>query len=324
MAAQVLAVVNMKGGVGKTATVVTVAETLAARGHGPVLVIDVDTQASASYCLAGDQQLKELITSGKTIDRFLENRLLKHDPVPFEHFIRWQISNTTATRLGQLDVALVPSSTNLRISERDILYRLTQQGLSLTGIEEKLSKTLEIELQRVSQKFKFVIFDCAPGISPFTTAAISLANLVIVPTIPDFLSCLGLDAFLHNVNRDMTHVAGKRLPHVLITRSYARSKQGLMSLWNPVRGRNLRTNHHAESESMIRQLAKDGPTKFKVFKTMLDETPAMPVALSMGMTHQIEKNGKHSLFAPTYDQKYPRALNDTLEQLTKEIQEVLR
>ena len=324
MAAQVLAVVNMKGGVGKTATVVTVAETLAARGLGPILVIDVDTQASASYCLAGDQQLKELITSRTTIDQFLERRLLKQDAVPFDHFVRRQVSNTTATRRGQLDVALVASSTNLRISERDILHRLTQQGASLTGIEEKLSNTLAAELQRVGQEFKFVIFDCAPGISPFTTAAVSLANLVIVPTIPDFLSCLGLDAFLHTVTRDMTHVAGKRPPHVLITRSVARSKQGFMSLWNPVRGRNLRTNHHAESEAMIRLLAKDGPTKFKVFKTMLDETPAIPVALSMGMRHQVIKNGKQTLVAPTYDQKYPRALFDTLEQLTKEIQEALR
>ena len=97
-----------------------------------------------------------------------------------------------------------------------------------------------------------------------------------------------------------------------------------MSLWNPVRGRILRTNHHAESEAMILQLAKDGPTKFKVFKAMLDETPAMPVALSMGMRHQVVKNGKQTLVAPTYDQKYPRALSDALEQLTREIQETLK
>ncbi|MGB8984560.1 MAG: AAA family ATPase [Anaerolineales bacterium] len=324
MVTHVLAVVNMKGGVGKTATVVTLAETLAARGLGPVLVIDVDTQASASYCLAGDQQLKELITSGMTIDQFLERRLLKQDAVPFEHFVRRQVSNTTATGRGQLDIALVASSTNLRISERDILHRLTQHGTSLTGIEEKLSNLLAGELLRLGQEFKYIIFDCAPGISPFTTAAVSLANLVIVPTIPDFLSCLGLDAFLHTVIRDMTHLAGRRPPHVLITRSMARSKQGVMSLWNPVRGRSLRTNHHADSEDMVQQLARDGPTKFKVFKTTLDETPAMPVALSLGMKHQVIKNGKQMLVAPTYDQKYPRALFDKLEQLTKEIQEALR
>jgi chromosome partitioning protein len=324
MAAQVLAVVNMKGGVGKTATVVTLAETLAKQGSGPILVIDVDTQASASYCLAGDQQLKELITSGRTIDQFLEKRLIKQDAVPFEHFVRRQVCNTTAAGGRQLDVALVASSTNLRISERDILHQMTQQGASLTGIEEKLINTLAIELQRLGQEFKYVIFDCAPGISPFTTAAVSLANLVIVPTIPDFLSCLGLDAFLHNVSRDMTHFAGKRPPNVLITRSLSRSGKGKISLWNPLRGRALKMNHHFESEGMIRQLAKDGPSKLRVFKTTIDETPAMPVALSMGMQHQVIVKGKQTLVAPTYDQKYPRALADNLAQLAREIQEVLQ
>jgi len=289
-----------------------------------VLVIDVDTQASASYCLAGDQQLTELIKSGTTIDQFLERRLLKQDAVPFDHFVRRQVSNTTATRRGRMDVALVASSTNLRISERDILHRLTQQGASLTGIEEKLSSTFAAELQRVGQEFKFVIFDCAPGISPFTTAAVSVANLVIVPTIPDFLSCLGLDAFLHNVHRDMTHLAGHRPPHVLISRLIAKSSQRSMTLWNPVRGRDLRTDHQDESVTMIRQLANDGPAKFNVFKTILYETPAMPVALSMGMKHQIVKNGNTTLVAPTYDQKYPRALADTLAHLTKEIKEALQ
>jgi cellulose biosynthesis protein BcsQ len=44
----------MKGGVGKTSTVVSLADQLAASGQGRVLVVDVDTQATASYFLAGD------------------------------------------------------------------------------------------------------------------------------------------------------------------------------------------------------------------------------------------------------------------------------
>lgn len=314
MLAHVLAVTNMKGGVGKSSTVVCLADTLAARGKGPVLVIDVDTQASSSYSLAGDECLTGLIESGLTIDKFLEGSLINGEPRPLSHFVRRHVSNTTMAGKGALDIALIASSTNLRLSERDILHKLTQQNLSLTGIEERLTSTLANELGRLTKEFGYVVFDCAPGISPLTTAAISCANLVIVPTIPDFISVLGLDAFLHNVRRDMTHQSAHRPPQVLITRSQARAKHGWASLWSPSDGRKRKTNTHEEFEERIRALAKTYPEQLGVFKTMLDETPVIPAAMAMGAEHE------HS---PTYQQKYPSPLNKALEKLTLEIEEVL-
>jgi cellulose biosynthesis protein BcsQ len=312
--AQMVAVTNMKGGVGKSSTVICLADTLAAGGKGPILVIDVDTQASSSYCLAGDACLTELIESGKTIDQFIGRRLVHHEPAPLEHFVRRQVSNTTVARKGALDIALIASSTNLRLSERNVLHQLTQQGLSITAIEDRLTEVLGNELAVLGRQFSYIIFDCAPGISPLTTAAISCADLVVVPTIPDFISFLGLDAFLHSVRRDMSYKAAHRPPQVLITRSQARKRGVWTNLWSPASGRRVKTNTHEDFETKIRELARLRPAELGVFRTTLDETQVVPVAMALGASPE---------YSPTYQQKYPRPFNRVLGRLAAEIEEML-
>lgn len=75
---RLIAVANMKGGVGKTTTVVMLAEALAADGAS-VLVVDLDSQASVSLCLAGETVLAEMIARGRTLEAYLALKLLSWD-----------------------------------------------------------------------------------------------------------------------------------------------------------------------------------------------------------------------------------------------------
>ena len=89
MAGKLIAIANMKGGVGKTTTVVSLAEALAADDpSASILVVDLDPQASASVCLAGENLLAEMITDDHTVEAFLEDRLLNHETTKLAPKIR--------------------------------------------------------------------------------------------------------------------------------------------------------------------------------------------------------------------------------------------
>ena len=277
----------MKGGVGKTTTVVSLAETFAAEGRS-VLVIDVDTQANASYCLAGDAILAELIHNDRTIDEFFRKRLVDNLPCPIKPFVRPQVSHVT--HLGrQLNVSLLASSLYLRLTEREIIHTLTSKKYSMSAIEGQAAHVLGPGIKEFRDHYDFIIFDCAPGISAFTTAAILLCDLIMIPTIPDFLSYLGLSAFVENILSDTEKGKRQNNAHVLITRKN-------------------NTNHHKDYHRRIIDLSEEPESKFSVLKTSIPETSNFPQAMQM-------IDNEH----PTYTQKYKQisaVLSDLADEVT--------
>ncbi len=214
---KVIAVANMKGGVGKTATVIGIAEALAASGKS-VLVIDLDAQANASICIAGDAVLSDLMRNHCTIDGFINDFIRKGWSANFDSFIKSDVSNVTH-RHKPLKLSLLASSPALRDLERNLVYALTKKKKTLGDIVEALWDLMQEQFRISKREFDVAIIDCAPGISVLTEVSIRLADLVVIPTIPDFLSTFGLDAFCANMwDRKLagdTALAPRGLPYVL-------------------------------------------------------------------------------------------------------------
>jgi len=194
MAGKLIAIANMKGGVGKTTTVVSLAEALAADDpSASILVVDLDPQASASVCLAGENLLAEMITDDRTVEAFLEDRLLNHETTKLAPKIRNAVGGTTHAG-NQLKISLLPCGPHLRVVEREIIYHLTDQHFNMKAIEGQTWKLFEQEFLPLGKTYDYVIFDCPPGISPLSETAVQASDLIIVPTIPDFVSVFGLKA----------------------------------------------------------------------------------------------------------------------------------
>jgi chromosome partitioning protein len=160
-----IAVLNQKGGVGKTTTVVNTAAALAAMGL-KVVVLDLDPQAHLTIHLGAEP---ETIDSGSykvlTKEGELEEELLLVRP----------------------NLWLLPANINLVGAESELV--------SVVGRETILREAF----QAVGDKFDYCLIDCPPSLGLLTLNALAATEEVLIPLQPHFLALQGFGKLLQTV-----------------------------------------------------------------------------------------------------------------------------
>ncbi|MCG8442076.1 MAG: ParA family protein [Caulobacterales bacterium] len=219
MVARTLAVANMKGGVGKTTTSVLLSQTLATVHGLRVLLIDLDAQSNASHATLGAERYKHVRSKKRHAAQFFENLIGTDREHDLEEFITPDATNLRE----EPPVSLLCASPELRLTERGIIRNLARQEGNYERAETTTTRWLEDQLFGVRRHFDLIVFDCPPGISIFVEAAIRNSDAVLVPTMPEYLSVLGMSTFVRDATRSGS-ASGEAPPpaHVLFNRVDAR------------------------------------------------------------------------------------------------------
>lgn len=176
----IVSMVNLKGGVGKTAIAVNFAA-YCGRGGLRTLLVDMDPQTNATFsCIRVEEWERHARTHG-TVANLLGHRRhtrAEDEAADVADVIRHQVFQ---------GVDLIPSHLDLFTVDLDLA--------SAAGREIKLRRSLE----PILDEYDVVVCDCPPNLTIPTQNALAASTHFVVPISPDYLSGLGVGILLRRV-----------------------------------------------------------------------------------------------------------------------------
>jgi chromosome partitioning protein len=196
---QVIAVMNYKGGVGKTTLTANLGAEVANRGQ-KVLLLDLDPQANLTFSFYSVEQWREELRKDTTIMRWYEGETPGREVDLHELIVTPPLVNEQfAAAGGRLDLI----SSHLKLIDIDL--RLAARLGGGTTLDESKRKFLDLHgcLARALeheafQEYDLVLIDCAPNFGLVTKTAIVASDHVLVPAKADYLSTLGIQYLVGN------------------------------------------------------------------------------------------------------------------------------
>lgn len=186
-----IAIVNQKGGVGKTTSTVNLGVGLAQAGNR-VLLVDDDPQHSLTISLGirnADEDLDTTLATAMQAE-------IRDESVPWEEGIIHSDEG----------VDLLPANIELSGVEMSLFNAMSREQVLKSG------------LSRVKENYDYILIDCMPSLGLMSVNALVAADSVIIPSAPDFLSTKGLNLLIRTISRVRRQINPKlKIDGILMT-----------------------------------------------------------------------------------------------------------
>ena len=267
--ATVIAVVNQKGGTGKTTTCENLGIGQANEGK-KVLLVDTDPQGSLTISMGNPRPDDLPVTLTDLMAKIMQDQ----PPLPKEGILSHEEG-----------VDLVPAN-------------ITLSGLEVSLVNAMSRETiLKQYLETVKGQYDYILLDCMPSLGMLTVNALTASDQVLIPVQANYLSAKGLEQLLQTVNKVKRQINPKlRIEGILLTMVDSRTNYAkeISSLIRDTYGSKLKV-YDADIPRSVRaaEISAEGVSIFK-------HDPGGKVAeayrsLTKEVLQNAEKRRKHQL-----------------------------
>lgn len=199
--AKIISLVNQKGGVGKTTTSINLAAALGKEGK-KTLLVDLDPQRNATTGLG------------------FSNGDYKHDV--YEVMTDKCEITDAIVKTKFTNLSILPSTINLAGVDVEFVKNM------LDNTEFRQNEQLKVALDKVRNKFDYIIIDCQPALGMATMNALVASDSVIIPVQCEFFALEGITQLLNSIIMVQTSMnPNLRIEGVLLTMLDGRTNIGL-------------------------------------------------------------------------------------------------
>lgn len=173
---KIIAIVNQKGGVGKTTTSINLSASLGILGK-KVLMVDLDPQGNATTGVGVDKrEISSSIYEVLTMKSSVEDAIVK---------------------TKSLNLSIIPAYLNLAGAEMELIELERRYKDS----NQKFNRVMRLkdELGKVKDRYDYILIDCPPSLGILTTNALAAADSVLIPVQCEYYALEGIMQLINTI-----------------------------------------------------------------------------------------------------------------------------